>query len=166
MARRQVQTNVPIKKGRGREFTGLFFLFFSAFLFLSLLSFHPNDPSFNQAVSSGWKIRNSVGVVGAYFAGLLVEVFGLGAMAWPVFFLYLGLSRFLTRLCPVQGALDRPAGPVHRLRGLEHAPLVLRHVTRHLRANGRRLPGLGHQQFGTRLPYLRPGGQRSCCGSS
>ena len=103
MARRQVQTNVPIKKGRGREFTGLFFLFFSAFLFLSLLSFHPNDPSFNQAVSSGWKIRNSVGVVGAYFAGLLVEVFGLGAMAWPVFFLYLGLSRFLTRLSLSKG---------------------------------------------------------------
>ena len=103
MARRQVQTNVPIKKGRGREFTGLFFLFFSAFLFLSLLSFHPNDPSFNQAVSSGWKIRNSVGVVGAYFAGLLVEVFGLGAMAWPVFFLYLGLSRFFTRLSLSKG---------------------------------------------------------------
>jgi S-DNA-T family DNA segregation ATPase FtsK/SpoIIIE len=103
MARRQVQTSAPTRKGRGREFAGLFFLFFSAFLFLSLLSFHPNDPSFNQAVSSGWKIKNSVGVVGAYFAGLLVEIFGLGAIFCPIFFLYLGLSRFFTRLSLSKG---------------------------------------------------------------
>ena len=98
MARQQAQTRNTPKRGRGREFTGLFFLFFAVFLFLSLLSFHPNDPSFNQAVSNGWKVRNTVGLAGAYFAGLLVEVFGAGAMVWPFYFLYLGLSRFLTRL--------------------------------------------------------------------
>ena len=103
MVRRQVQTNTSPQRGRGREFTGLFFLFFSVFLFLSLLSFHPNDPSFNLAVSNGWKIRNSVGVVGAYFAGFLVEIFGLGAMIWPFFFLYMGLSRFFTRLVLSKG---------------------------------------------------------------
>jgi len=97
MVRQQAQVKTTSRKGRGREFAGLFFLFFSAFLFLSLFSFHPNDPSFNQAVS-GWKVRNTVGVAGAYFAGLLVEVFGIGAMVWPFYFLYLGLSRFFSRL--------------------------------------------------------------------
>ncbi|MEF2229543.1 MAG: DNA translocase FtsK 4TM domain-containing protein [Pseudodesulfovibrio sp.] len=98
MARQPVQAKTVPRKGRGREFSGLFFLFFSVFLFLSLLSFHPNDPSFNQAVSDGWKARNTVGLAGAYFAGLLVEVFGAAAMFWPFYFLYLGLSRFFTRL--------------------------------------------------------------------
>jgi S-DNA-T family DNA segregation ATPase FtsK/SpoIIIE len=77
---------------------GLFFLFLSAFFFLSLLSFSPADPSFNQAVSDGWRVRNVVGVAGAYCAGFLVELFGLGAMIWPFYFLYLGLSRFVSRL--------------------------------------------------------------------
>ncbi|MDD3313285.1 DNA translocase FtsK [Pseudodesulfovibrio sp.] len=97
MARQQATTRTPVRKGRGKEFAGLFYLFFGVFLFLSLFSFHPNDPSFNQSVS-GWKVHNMVGLAGAYFAGLLVECFGLGAMVWPFYFLYLGLSRFFTRI--------------------------------------------------------------------
>ncbi|MFH1912859.1 MAG: DNA translocase FtsK 4TM domain-containing protein [Pseudomonadota bacterium] len=98
MARRQITAAQPRRKGHGREFSGLFFLFLSAFLFLSLLSFSPADPSFNQAVSEGWRVRNVVGVAGAYCAGFVVEIFGLGAMAWPFYFLYLGLSRFVGRI--------------------------------------------------------------------
>lgn len=97
MARRKT-TAQPVRKGRGREFAGLFFLFLSAFLFLSLLSFHPKDPSFNQAVTPGWQVQNIVGLAGSYCAGFLVEVFGLGAMMWPFYFLYMGLSRFVFRL--------------------------------------------------------------------
>ena len=95
---RQIKSAQTVRKGRGREFAGLFFLFLSAFLFLSLLSFHPKDPSFNQAVSAGWSVQNVVGVAGSYFAGFLVEIFGLGAMVWPFYFLYLGLSRFVSRI--------------------------------------------------------------------
>jgi S-DNA-T family DNA segregation ATPase FtsK/SpoIIIE len=98
MARRQITSAQPRRKGRGKEFAGLFFLFLSAFFFLSLLSFNPADPSFNQAVSDGWRVRNVVGVAGAYCAGFLVELFGLGAMVWPFYFLYLGLSRFVSRI--------------------------------------------------------------------
>jgi len=98
MARRQIKSVQPKRKGHGREFAGLFFLFLSAFLFLSLLSFHPNDPSFNQAVSSGWAVQNVVGLAGSYFSGFLVEIFGLGAMVWPFYFLYLGLARFVSRI--------------------------------------------------------------------
>lgn len=98
MARKTSTSNQPVRKGRGKEIVGLFFLFLSAFLFLSLLSFHPNDPSFNQAVSHGWKTQNVVGVAGAYCAGFLVEIFGLGAMVWPFYFLYVGLARFVSRI--------------------------------------------------------------------
>ncbi len=98
MARRQIKSAKTEKKGRGNEFVGLFFLFLSAFFFLSLLSFHPNDPSFNQAVSSGWKVQNVVGLAGSFCGGFLVEIFGLGAMVWPFYFLYLGLSRFVSRI--------------------------------------------------------------------
>ncbi len=85
-------------KGRGKEFIGLFFLFLSAFLFLSILSFHPKDPSFNQAVTSGWDVQNVVGVAGSYSAGFFIEIFGLGAMVWPFYFLYLALSRLIPRI--------------------------------------------------------------------
>lgn len=85
-------------KGRGTEFVGLFFLFLSAFLFLSVLSFSPSDPSFNQAVTPGYAVQNVVGRAGSYCAGFLVTMFGLGAIFWPFYFLYLGLTRFVSRL--------------------------------------------------------------------
>ena len=96
--RNKSKATKPATRAYGKEFAGLFFLFLATFLFLCLLSFHPNDPSFNQSVSSGWKTQNIVGVVGAYLAGFLVEIFGLGAMVWPFYFLYLGLGRFVSRL--------------------------------------------------------------------
>ena len=98
MARRQMKSVQPKQKRRGNEFVGLFFLFLSAFLFLCLFSFNEQDPSFNQAVSSGRGVQNIVGLAGAYSAGFLVEMFGFGAMVWPFYFLYLGLSRFVSRI--------------------------------------------------------------------
>jgi S-DNA-T family DNA segregation ATPase FtsK/SpoIIIE len=99
MARRRKTTaRTERQKGRGNEFIGLFFLFLSAFLFLSILSFSPGDPSFNQAVTAGRKVQNVVGYAGSYCAGFLVEMFGMGAVFWPLYFLYLGLARFVTRL--------------------------------------------------------------------
>jgi S-DNA-T family DNA segregation ATPase FtsK/SpoIIIE len=97
MARRQIKSVQPKRRGHGNEFAGMFFLFLSVFLFLSLLSFNSSDPSFNQSVSHD-SVQNIVGVVGSYLAGFLVEIFGLGAMVWPFYFLYLGLSRFVSRI--------------------------------------------------------------------
>lgn len=99
MARRRKTTvQTEERKGRGNEAVGLFFLFLSAFLFLSILSFNPGDPSFNQAVTAGRKVQNVVGYAGSYCAGFLVEIFGMGAVVWPLYFLYLGLARFVARL--------------------------------------------------------------------
>ena len=63
---------------------------------MSVFSFHPGDPTFNQAVSSGWKVRNMAGSAGSYAAGLLTDLFGLGAVLVPLVLTYLGLSRFIS----------------------------------------------------------------------
>ncbi|MGE4292585.1 MAG: DNA translocase FtsK [Desulfovibrio sp.] len=79
------------------ELGGLTCIFLAAFLFVSIFSFHPADPTFNQAVTVP-KVNNLAGTVGAYAAGLFVELFGMGAVFWPMFFLYLGFSRFIRRI--------------------------------------------------------------------
>lgn len=81
-----------------RELVGLAYLFLAAFLFLAVFSFDPGDPTFNQAVSRGWKIRNLTGAAGSYFVGLLIDLFGRGALICPFYFLYLGLCRFMAGL--------------------------------------------------------------------
>jgi S-DNA-T family DNA segregation ATPase FtsK/SpoIIIE len=75
-----------------REICALTLLFFTAFLTLCLLSYHPQDPSFNQHASAVQVINNQAGIVGAYIAGLLVDLFGLTAFALPVFFLWLAMA--------------------------------------------------------------------------
>jgi S-DNA-T family DNA segregation ATPase FtsK/SpoIIIE len=79
------------------ELGGLACIFVAAFLFLSVFSFDPGDPTFNQSVAVP-KVQNLAGAVGAYASGLLVQLFGMGAVLWPLFFLYLGLSRFIRRI--------------------------------------------------------------------
>lgn len=63
-----------------------------------MYSFHPGDPTFNQAVSSNWKIKNLIGPAGSYVSGLFVEMLGVGAWLVPFYFLYIGLSSFLSVL--------------------------------------------------------------------
>lgn len=80
------------------EIKGLAYLFVAAFLFLCVFSFHPDDPTFNQAVTPTWQTSNMAGTVGSYIAGFLVEIFGVGAIAWPLLLAYLGLAQFSDRL--------------------------------------------------------------------
>lgn len=99
MARKPKNTvsDEPRKRYR-KELAGLALIFLAVFLLLSVYSFHPGDPSFNQAVSDGWKVRNVMGVAGSHVAGFLVQIIGVGAAAWPLLFLYWGLSQFIPRL--------------------------------------------------------------------
>jgi len=80
------------------EIKGLVYLFVAAFLFLCIFSFHPDDPTFNQAVTPTWHTSNMAGTVGSYIAGFLVELFGIGAIAWPLLLAYKGLVQFSDRL--------------------------------------------------------------------
>jgi len=80
------------------EIRGLAYLFVAAFLFLCVFSFDPLDPTFNQAVSVARKTTNLAGAVGSYTAGILVELFGIGALAWPLVLAYIGFAQFAERL--------------------------------------------------------------------
>ncbi|OEU70245.1 MAG: DNA translocase [Desulfovibrio sp. S3730MH75] len=81
-----------------KEISGLFWMFLATFLFISMYSFHPGDPTLNQAVSSSWKIKNLIGPAGSYAAGLMVDMVGIGAWLIPFYCLYLGLASFITAL--------------------------------------------------------------------
>ncbi|MGM0417568.1 MAG: DNA translocase FtsK [Thermodesulfobacteriota bacterium] len=66
-----------------KEISGIFLFFLSVFLMLGLLSYSPDDPSFNNALSS-FDTENYVGVFGAYFCGSLYDFFGTGALWFPL----------------------------------------------------------------------------------
>jgi S-DNA-T family DNA segregation ATPase FtsK/SpoIIIE len=65
------------------------FLLAGLFLFLSLASYHPLDPSWDTATGSG-KAANLTGRLGAFFADLLLQCFGLAAYAIPALIVMLG----------------------------------------------------------------------------
>nr|WP_203545035.1 DNA translocase FtsK [Desulfovibrio sp. JC010] len=81
-----------------KEISGMFWLFLAVFLFISMYSYHPGDPTLNQAVSGSWKVKNLIGPAGSYSAGILVDFLGLGSWLVPFYFLFLGITSFLPGL--------------------------------------------------------------------
>jgi S-DNA-T family DNA segregation ATPase FtsK/SpoIIIE len=84
---------VPSDHRRLNEFVGLLVLTLGVLLALSLISFNPDDPSFNISKNPQFsdKPANFVGVVGAYGADLVLQTFGFCAFLLPVF---LGIYAF------------------------------------------------------------------------
>ncbi|RPJ01928.1 MAG: DNA translocase FtsK, partial [Deltaproteobacteria bacterium] len=81
-----------IKERLKHEVIGILLIAAGIFLFFSLISYHPIDPSFFSHTSSKIKeIHNWMGIVGSYLAGLLFQAFG-----FPVFLIpfVLGLFAF------------------------------------------------------------------------
>jgi len=72
------------------ELGGLFLIFWGLFVLLSLVTFDPGDPSLNHVVSGKIAIQNRAGIFGAYLAGFLHDLFGIGAYIWPIVFLVMG----------------------------------------------------------------------------
>lgn len=60
------------------EILGILFFTLGAFVYLSLFSFSPTDPSFNSAASSK-VVQNYGGVIGSYLADSLVTTLGLAS---------------------------------------------------------------------------------------
>ena len=67
-----------------RDFLGIGTLGFALFALISMISYSPHDPSFNQFSSQGETIQNYGGLVGSYLADGLVRIFGTGAFAFPL----------------------------------------------------------------------------------
>lgn len=87
-------------------------------LFLGLLTFDANDPSFNLVKSDG-EVHNKAGLFGSYASGFLNDVFGVCALMWPIIFAAMGAAYvsakfsfhwwrwcgfFLLTLCALVGA--------------------------------------------------------------
>ena len=69
-----------------KEIFGILLFFLVVFSLISLLSFHPGDPSIHNAGGHG-PVHNLFGALGAQTAGLLVGLWGLGAFWVPVLLL-------------------------------------------------------------------------------
>ncbi len=73
----------PTRFERLNEAAGLVFLVAGLFVTLSLVSYHPQDPSWN-AVSGITRAHNLTGMAGAHVSDLLLQLLGFGAFAIPV----------------------------------------------------------------------------------
>ena len=98
----------PTQHKRLNEATGLLLLSFGSFLWLSLLSYQAQDPSWNTSAGSAQPL-NLIGYPGSYLADLLLQTFGLAAYLLPPLLFALAWRRFRTR---------RLHAPVLRIFGL------------------------------------------------
>ena len=96
--------------GEGIRRDGLAIVFLTAGIFLTvaLVSFHQMDPSLSAWSSSEGVVRNWGGRVGAIVSDLLLQLFGLGAVGFPV--LCLALAYWTFRGEKMEGKWSRAAG--------------------------------------------------------
>jgi S-DNA-T family DNA segregation ATPase FtsK/SpoIIIE len=73
----------PTRFHRLNEAGGLVYLFTGFFLILCLISYHPQDPSWNS-VSGATHAYNLTGLAGSYIADLCFQLLGLSAFSVPV----------------------------------------------------------------------------------
>lgn len=99
----------PTRFPRLNEAAGLVFLFAGLFLILSLISYNPQDPSWNS-VSSAMRAHNLTGKAGSYTADLFLQLFGLGSFVAPIL-LWLVAWKWV-RSQPVQTAGAKFVGSV------------------------------------------------------
>jgi len=70
-----------------KEIIGIILFFLVVLTLISLLSYSPHDPSINHVISSN-HIENVFGLFGAYLAGIMVDLFGLGSFWFPFIILF------------------------------------------------------------------------------
>ncbi len=73
----------PTRFHRLNEAGGLVFLFTGLFLILCLISYHPQDPSWNS-VTGAAHAHNLIGLAGSYTADLCFQLLGLSAFSMPL----------------------------------------------------------------------------------
>ena len=83
--------DLSVKERLRHEVGGILLVAAGVFLFLSLVSYHPMDPSFFTYVSKPGETHNWMGVVGAYLSSLFFQGFGFSSFLIPF---VLGLFAF------------------------------------------------------------------------
>jgi S-DNA-T family DNA segregation ATPase FtsK/SpoIIIE len=93
------QAFTPTSNRRLNELIGFVLCMSALLLFLALASYSPLDPSLNSAsvLTPSHAARNWIGVVGAFFADLVLQFFGIGGFLLPVFAIALGFRWFRSR---------------------------------------------------------------------
>jgi len=94
---------------RKREIAGVAGLALAFFLFLSLVSYSPADPSLTHFVTGDPSVRNIFGSAGSHVADALIRLLGLGAFLIPILALVVSFRFFLDpsfrfRAVPALGA--------------------------------------------------------------
>ncbi len=92
----------PTRHRRLNELVGLLVLASAVLLFLSLVSYHPTDPSFNTDGSG--LVRNWIGPAGAYTSDVLLQIEGLSAFFLPLLLGALGWTWMRSRPAGSPGA--------------------------------------------------------------
>jgi len=86
----------------GNEIIALIFFTLALVIFLSLISYNPEDPSFFFYNSNPQKIDNFLGVVGSYLSALLFQVLGLSSFLLVLLALQVSIRLFLTFRFPLR----------------------------------------------------------------
>ncbi|MEO7145472.1 MAG: DNA translocase FtsK 4TM domain-containing protein, partial [Bryobacteraceae bacterium] len=92
---------------RLNEACGVVFLFAGVFLLLSLISYSPQDPSWNTAAGSH-AVANLTGNVGAHIADYCLQAIGLAAFALPLLALLLAWK--WVRSAAIDGPVSKVCG--------------------------------------------------------
>ncbi len=79
----------PTSQPRLNEAAGFVFLAIALFFLISLISYHPLDPSLNTSTSSP-KVANLAGPAGSYLSDFLLQSFGIAAYLIPMLIALLG----------------------------------------------------------------------------
>jgi DNA segregation ATPase FtsK/SpoIIIE, S-DNA-T family len=87
----------PTGNRRLNELIGFVLCVFAGLLFLALVSYSPQDASWNSSAEAGHGSSNWIGMVGAYAADLAFQGFGLAAFLLAVFPAILGVRWFRSR---------------------------------------------------------------------
>ncbi len=97
----------PTSHPRLNEAVGVVCLIAGLFFFASLATYHPLDPSWDTVTGTA-KAANLTGRLGAFFADLFLQAFGLAAYAIPVLILLLGWKWI--RSSPIEAPSVKTAG--------------------------------------------------------
>lgn len=120
----------PTNNRRLNELLGFLLCISALLLFLALASYSPLDPSLNSAsvLTGSYVARNWIGIVGAYLADMLLQLFGIGAFLLPLFAVGMGVRWFRSR---------KVVSPVAKLLGgiwlLTFVPALLALLPGHMR---------------------------------
>jgi S-DNA-T family DNA segregation ATPase FtsK/SpoIIIE len=105
----------PTNNRRLNELVGFLLCVSALLLFLALASYSPLDPSLNSAsvLTGSRAARNWIGIVGAFFSDILLQLLGIGAFLLPIFTWMLGMRWFRSR--KVQSPIAKTLGSVWML---------------------------------------------------